>query len=181
MGSGLFRHQYSFPTFLLFIGLCTYKLVFWSSYIRKNIFCCWWPDIVYTCFVSCSIIDLKSVAVLFLIQWSPFVHEILRVFFWIICCFSSPEQVLVTGGGYLFQSLTTNLFSIHILSTCLFFVFVFFIFSDNLGQKLWQKPKISPSPNYQCCSWSCDGKSLGATTLKLGEGFFSELGCVMQK
>ena len=30
------------------------------------------------------------------------------------------------------------------ITSCPFFVF--FHFSDNPGQKLWQKPKISPSP-----------------------------------
>ena len=51
----------------------------------------------------------------------------------------------------------------------------------NPGQKLWQKQRISPSSNYQCCSWACGERSLQTTTLKLVEGFFSEAGCVMQK
>ena len=62
------------------------------------------------------------------------------------------------------------MFCIQVLSTCPFFCF--FHFSDNRGQKLWQKPRISPSPNYQYCSWACGAWSLRTTTLKLGEGVF---------
>ena len=50
--------------------------------------------------------------------------------------------------------------------------FCFFYFSNKPGQKLWQKPRISPSPNYQCYSWACGARSLKTTTLKLAEGLF---------
>ena len=50
----------------------------------------------------------------------------------------------------------------------------------NPGRKLWQKQRIPPSSNYQCCSWACGERSLQTTTLKL-VGCFSEAGCVMQK
>ena len=46
------------------------------------------------------------------------------------------------------------------------FALLMWVKTNNPHQKLWRKPKVSPSPNYQCCSWTSSARNLRATTLK---------------